>query len=162
MRKGEKGSLVVYANFITRKETDVKPAMKSTVKSISGRVTPCSMLSKIEGLPQHYYTKPAPRLSSVQRIDHAETFFANLRTDIRQGGTQVYYAQEHDYIYMPPIEAFCDAESYYATLAHESTHWTKHPTRLAREFGRKQWGDEDYAEEELVAGLGAAGPLSLK
>lgn len=60
------------------------------------------------------------------------------------------------YIRMPPFEAFCDAQSYYATLAHESTHWTKHPSRLAREFGRKKWGDEGYAEEELVAELGAA------
>jgi antirestriction protein ArdC len=54
------------------------------------------------------------------------------------------------------IEAFVDAESYYATLAQEATHWTKHPSRLAREFGRKKWGDDGYAEEELVAELGAA------
>ena len=49
-----------------------------------------------------------------------------------------------------------DAESYYSTLAHEMTHWTKHPSRLARDLGRKQWGDEGYAQEELVAELGAA------
>jgi len=36
------------------------------------------------------------------------------------------------------------------------THWTKHGKRLAREFGRKRWGDEGYAAEELVAELGAA------
>ena len=35
-------------------------------------------------------------------------------------------------------------------------HWTKHPKRLDREFGRKKWGDEGYAREELVAELGAA------
>ena len=35
-------------------------------------------------------------------------------------------------------------------------HWTKHPSRLDREFGRKRWGDEGYAMEELVAELGAA------
>ena len=47
-------------------------------------------------------------------------------------------------------------ESYYATLAHELTHWTRHRTRLDRDFGRKSWGDEGYAMEELVAELGAA------
>lgn len=47
-------------------------------------------------------------------------------------------------------------EAYYATVAHELTHWTKHKSRLDREFGRKQWGDEGYAREELVAELGAA------
>ena len=56
---------------------------------------------------------------------------------------------------MPPFECFRDAESYYSTLAHELTHWTKHPSRLARDFGRKQWGDEGYAQEELVAELQA-------
>ena len=35
-------------------------------------------------------------------------------------------------------------------------HWTKHPSRLDRDFGRKRWGDEGYAMEELVAELGAA------
>ncbi len=38
---------------------------------------------------------------------------------------------------------------------HELTHWTKHPGRLNREFGRKVYGDEGYAKEELVAELGA-------
>jgi antirestriction protein ArdC len=61
-----------------------------------------------------------------------------------------------DRVQMPPFETFKDAESYYATLAHEVTHWTRHPTRLGRDFGRKRWGDEGYAMEELVAELGAA------
>ncbi|WP_227687149.1 zincin-like metallopeptidase domain-containing protein [Spirosoma arboris] len=34
-------------------------------------------------------------------------------------------------------------------------HWTKHPKRLDRDLGRKQYGDEGYAKEELVAELGA-------
>src|SRR5581483_8984738 len=54
------------------------------------------------------------------------------------------------------IEAFRDAESFYATLAHESTHWTKHETRLQRDFGRKTWGYEGYAREELVAEMSSA------
>jgi antirestriction protein ArdC len=57
---------------------------------------------------------------------------------------------------MPPIEMFRDAESFYATLAHETTHWTRRETRLQRDFGRKAWGDEGYAREELVAELGSA------
>ena len=71
-------------------------------------------------------------------------------------GGRAYYAQEPDYIQMPPIESFRDAESFYATLAHETTHWTKHPTRLGRDLGRKSWGDAGYAHEELVAELGSA------
>ena len=41
-------------------------------------------------------------------------------------------------------------------MAHELTHWTRHKSRLDREFGRKRWGDEGYATEELVAELGSA------
>lgn len=66
------------------------------------------------------------------------------------------YVVGTDEIRMPPLETFRDAESYYATLAHEATHWTRHPSRLDREFGRKRFGDEGYAMEELVAELGAA------
>ena len=57
---------------------------------------------------------------------------------------------------MPPFETFRDAESHAATLAHELTHWTKHPTRLDRDFGKKRFGDEGYCVEELVAELGSA------
>jgi antirestriction protein ArdC len=57
---------------------------------------------------------------------------------------------------MPPLESFRDAEAYYSTLAHETVHWTKKPERLDRDLGRKQWGDEGYAMEELVAEIGAA------
>lgn len=59
-------------------------------------------------------------------------------------------------MHLPPFEFFKDPESYYATLAHECTHWTRHPSRLDRDLGRKQWGDAGYAKEELVAELGSA------
>jgi antirestriction protein ArdC len=56
---------------------------------------------------------------------------------------------------MPPFEAFTDAPAHYATLAHEVTHWTKHPARLDRTFGASRFGNEPYAKEELVAELGS-------
>lgn len=151
VRKDENGSLVVYTNSITRKKTDevLGDETDRAIHFMKGYTV--FNVKQIEGLPAHYYAKPEPRFTPVQRIEHAERFFTNLRADIRHGGTQAYYAQESDYIRMPPFEAFCDAQAYYATLAHESTHWTKHPSRLAREFGRKKW-----AEEELVAELGSA------
>jgi antirestriction protein ArdC len=38
---------------------------------------------------------------------------------------------------------------------HELTHWTAHPSRLARDLSGR-FGEESYAMEELVAELGAA------
>jgi antirestriction protein ArdC len=107
-------------------------------------------------LPEHYYAKPAPRVDTIERIGRAEGFFAGTGAAIRHGGTMAYYNISQDVVHLPPFEAFRDTESYYATLAHETTHWTHHKLRLDRDFGRKRFGDEGYAMEELVAELGSA------
>ncbi len=146
----------MYANSITRKKTDEATGDDAEREIYFMKGYTVFNVEQIEGLPPHYYAKPEPCFNPIQHIEHAEQFFAAIKADIRHGGTQAYYAQEPDYIRMPPFEAFSDAESYYATLAHESTHWTKHPSRLDREFERKKWSDEGYAEEEFVAELGAA------
>jgi antirestriction protein ArdC len=156
VRKGERGELVVYADRITRTETDDKGAEhEREIPFLKGyTVFNCE---QCEGLPAQYYAKPeTPTTSIVQRIDAAERFFAGTSADIRHGGTRAYYAEGADFVQMPPFETFKDAESYAGTLAHELTHWTKHKDRLARDLGRVRWGDEGYAREELVAELGAA------
>ena len=113
-------------------------------------------VEQIDGLPEHYYGKPIVNTTPVERIAHAEAFFQATKADIRYRGDRAFYSNDGDYIQMPVTEAFRDVESFYATLAHESTHWTKHPTRLDRSLGRKSWGDEGYAQEELVAELASA------
>jgi antirestriction protein ArdC len=50
---------------------------------------------------------------------------------------------------------FHDVNAYYATLAHESTHWTGAKHRLNRDM-TSRFGEQAYAMEELVAELGAA------
>ena len=156
VRKGESGELVVYANRITRTETDDKGAeVEREIPFMKGYTV--FNAEQCENLPAHYYAKAVPpALSPIQRIEAADRFFAATRADIRHGGTRAFYAEGPDYVQMPPFEAFKDAESYAATLAHELTHWTKHDSRLARDFGRVVRGDEGYAKEELVAELGAA------
>lgn len=156
VRKGEKGSLVVYANTITRTETDAETGEEEDRQIPFMKGYSVFNVEQIEDLPAHFYAVAEPQLDPVQRIEHAEEFFAATKADIRHGGNQAYYAIGADYVQMPPFEAFRDAESYYATLAHETTHWTRHPSRLERDFGRKRFGDEGYAMEELVAELGSA------
>ncbi|MGC2792917.1 MAG: zincin-like metallopeptidase domain-containing protein [Candidatus Sulfotelmatobacter sp.] len=92
----------------------------------------------------------------MARIEHAERFFTALGATIRHGGNRAFYSIAADVIQMPPFESFQDANSYYATLAHECTHWTGSKTRLDRDFGGHRFGSEGYAVEELVAELGSA------
>ena len=113
-------------------------------------------MEQIEGLPESFYAPPQSTLTAVERIARAEEFFANTGAVVHYGGDRAYYAKAADHIQMPPLEAFVSAEAFYTTLAHETAHWVGHPSRLARDFGGKSWGDEGYAREELVAELASA------
>ena len=156
VKKGEHGSLVVYANTLTKTETNETTGEDEEHKIPFMKGYTVFNVEQIDDLPAHYYAMQAPQLETAQRLDHAEQFFKNLRADIRYGGNRAFYAIGSDYVQMPPFEFFKDPESFYATQLHECTHWTRHPTRLDRDLGRKKWGDEGYAMEELVAELGSA------
>jgi antirestriction protein ArdC len=156
VRKGETGELVVYADRITRTETNDKgEEAEREIPFLKGYTV--FNAEQCENLPAHYTAKAEPpTLTPLQRIEAADHFFAATGADIRHGGTRAFYAEGPDYVQMPPFETFRDAESYAATLGHECVHWTKHGKRLARDMGRVKHGDEGYAREELVAELGSA------
>lgn len=152
VRKGEKGTPVAYADTITRTDQESEEArefwfMKQyTVFNVE----------QIDGLPPHFYAHTEPHILPDSRIAHAEAFFQATGATIGHGGNRAYYRPSDDVIQMPPFEAFHDPESYYATLAHECVHWTRHASRLDRTFDQKRFGDEGYAREELVAEIGSA------
>ncbi len=156
VRKGEKGNLVVYADRIKKTETDSATGedRERDIPFMKGYTV--FNAEQVDGLPAHFHTGPEPVRDPIQRIEHAEAFVASTGARIEHGGAKAFYRPSDDRVQMPPFEAFRDAEAYYATLAHELTHWTKAPARLDREFGRKRFGDAGYAMEELVAELGAA------
>lgn len=155
VRKGEKGALVVYASTFTRTEANESgEEVERDIPFLKGYAV--FNVEQIDGLPAHYTATHAPRLNPEQRIAQAESFFAATGADIRHGGNRAFYAPGPDFVQMPPFESFRGAGAYYGTLAHELTHWTRHKSRLERDFGQKRFGDNAYAMEELVAELGAA------
>jgi antirestriction protein ArdC len=155
VRKGSKGQLVIYADKLRKTETDdVGQDREVEIPFMKGYTV--FNADQIEGLPDQYYAVAELMPEAVERDAAAEAFFAATGADIRHGGNQAFYAVDPDYVQMPPFETFETQEAYFATLGHEITHWTRHPKRLDRSFGRKRWGDEGYAQEELVAELGAA------
>lgn len=156
VRKGERGTLVVYANKITKTEqAEDGSDVARSIPFLKGYTV--FNVDQIEGLPEQYRARPPPQFTtSIERIAHADAYFAATKAKIQYRGNKAFYSPSNDFIQIPPIEAFRDSESFYATLGHECIHWTKHPSRLDREFGRKRFGDEGYATEELVAELGSA------
>ncbi|NWE53850.1 ArdC family protein [Brevundimonas sp. P7753] len=153
VRKGEKGAPVVYAAPISlADDSDDQPEARRG-GSFLKRYTVFN-LDQIEGLDDRY--PPPVRPDVVERIDHAERYFAATGADVRAGGDTACYRPDADAVHMPAFEAFQDPEAFYAVLAHELVHWTGHPSRLDRDLTLGRFGDEAYAREELVAELGAA------
>ena len=138
--------------------TEIRDVYSGTSNRIvAERATPCLTPSSAAACPSIFSASAAPpALSPLERIAHADRFFAATGADIRNGGTKAYHGPSQDYVQMPSFETFRDAESHAATLAHELTHWTRHDRRLARDFGRVKHGDEGSAREELVAELVSA------
>jgi antirestriction protein ArdC len=85
VKKGEKGSLVVYANAITRTEQDDKGEdTEREIHYMKGYTV--FNVEQIEGLPEQYYGKPAVQTTIVERIRQAEEFFQATKSDIRYRG----------------------------------------------------------------------------
>lgn len=154
VRKGEKGTQIVYADKISKEEENADGELETRHIPYLKTYTVFNA-SQIDGLPDNFYQQPEKKdANHPQRIAELEEFFANTKADIYTG-RHALYNQSTDRIQMPPFESFERVTDYYATLAHELTHWTKHPKRLDRDFGRKHFGDEGYAKEELVAEIGS-------
>lgn len=156
VRKGEKGTLVVYANALSRTEQDEETGedFERRIPYLKGYTV--FNTEQIDCLPERYSLIETPRITTQERIANADRFFSATGATIRHGGSRAFYTSGEDAIQMPPFEAFEDAPAYYATLAHECIHWTKPKHRLDRDLGAKRWGDHGYAAEELVAEMGAA------
>lgn len=155
VKKGEHGTTVVYASTFRKEEqSDTGESVEKDIPFLKQYTVFNS--EQCEGLPERFTeTKSEPK-EFIERIASADQFFRHTKADIREGGNQAYYAISHDYIRIPRIETFRDAEAHAAVTAHELTHWTRHPSRLDRDLGRKRFGDAGYAMEELVAEMGSA------
>lgn len=154
VRKGERGSPVVFASKYEKEEAAADG--ESTIKEVPFlKQYTVFNANQIEGLSEAFNrVAQNDAVKKEKRVDLLEQFFSATQAKVFTGTKAAYFIGP-DKIEMPPFEAFDDAVSYYGTLAHETTHWTRHPSRLNRDFNRKKWGDEGYAKEELVAELAA-------
>jgi antirestriction protein ArdC len=153
VRKGETGATVVYASRFTKTQTDAKgEEVERGIPFLKAYTVFCA--DQIDGLDEHYYRASPPAPDPVERIAHADAFFANTGAVIRHGGNQACFNPGLDIVQMPAFESFRDVPSYYATLGHELTHWTGAKNRLDRDLARYHKDRASRAHEELIADLG--------
>ena len=154
VRKGETGSTVVYANRFTKTETDAHgDEVEKDIPFLKAYTVFC--VDQIDGLPEHYYSRPAAVASTIERNASADAFFANTGAIVRHGGSMAFYAPSSDHIQMATIGSFRDTASYVAVRAHETVHWTAPAHRVNRDLSRYSKDRSERAREELIAELGS-------
>ena len=153
VRKGEKGTMIVYASRFTPAAERSKPLDEQRSAMMLKSYTVFNV-EQCEGLPADLYVSAEP-ISAEHQIEHAEALIKRTGADFRIGGDQAYYVPALDFIQVPPQPAFKEPINYYRTCFHELGHWTGHASRLDRRI-MNATGSKDYAREELVAEMSAA------
>lgn len=93
-------------------------------------------------------------------IPKVQAIIDKFSIQLEHGGSRAFYSPVNDgYIQMPRKEDFISLSEYYGTLTHEIVHWTGHDDRTKRHQkireSKKDFNNQDYAFEELVAEIGS-------
>jgi antirestriction protein ArdC len=155
VRRGEKGTPVVYYNFVevdddeTGDEKKIPFLKHSTVFN----------LAQVDGVEIPTVETATAEAPTFNPIEAAEAILAGAPLpQINHGGNHAYYSPRLDYIQMPKIEQFKGEAEYYNTLFHEVSHSSGHASRLARKGVTEStyFGSHEYSKEELIAEITAA------
>jgi antirestriction protein ArdC len=153
IRKGEKGTPVIFWNWQTRQVPDTKGAIEEKDMPFMRYYTVFN-LQQIDGLQLGHEPETFAPVASCEDV------IKNMPQSpaIEHGFAQACYVPSTDVVKMPSRTSFHKESGYYTTLFHELTHSTGHASRLNRKTitEKARFGDEKYSKEELVAELGAA------
>jgi antirestriction protein ArdC len=163
VKKGEKGTLIVFYKPLLVEDSETIPADTESESAENGqkrifflRHSYVFNADQVEG-----WTAPEVLPDLTERLSGADAFIRSTGAEIREGGSRAFYNPEDDFIGMPSRSLFIESstqratEGYYGTLLHELVHWTGSAARCNRNLKGCFWSGS-YAEEELVAELGAA------
>ena len=156
VRKGERGTSVVYASrFIPGREAGQPDAGETGSRGIPflKRFTVFNV-EQCDDLPETVV--PSPQPPAVELImPQVERLIDAIGVDFRIGGARAYYDPRHDYVQVPPPQAYFEPINWHRTALHEIAHSTGHKARLARDL-TGSFGSKKYAFEEIVAEITAA------
>ena len=156
VRKGERGTTVVYADRFTpederrrAEQTGEEPGAIPFLKRFTVFNT-----DQCEGLSEEI-AKVAPPPPPGLIEPQAEALIAATGADFRIGGARAFYSPTHDFIQVPPPQAYFEPINWHRTACHELAHWVGHKSRLARDLSGS-YGSKAYAREELIAEMAGA------
>jgi len=164
IRKGEKGTMVVYYDFL-EKEVEGQDELQKIPFLKTYHVFNRCQLESYNGKDFDHPDQDEKKEPLVSRIHAVDAFVENTKAIIRHGGEQAFFSPKEDFIQMPYLLSFMDTpacsatEGYYSVLLHELIHWSGADSRLDRFKAKSDFNankQELYAKEELVAELGAA------
>ena len=165
VRRGEKGSAILFWQFETRKlarDQDGRPVLDEDGKPAyeiapldRPRSYPYTVFNaeQCDGLPRR---EPRAGTHAWDSIEKAERVLKESGASIENAGkNRAYYDLRRDRIILPYKEQFPNGPAYYQTALHELGHWTGHPDRLNRatlmQGIEEGFASPHYAREELRA-----------
>lgn len=164
VRKGEKGTPIVYWKFFDCKECKGKGCGECNNTGRAGWGYPLYStvfnVEQCDGLEEHIPTpEKLPEFNPDERCDqifgqYVEKSGVNY---VEGQNGRAYYRPSADEIHMPDRQTFDNSSEYYSTLFHEMTHSTGIKDRMNREgvTDTIMFGSHNYSFEELVAEIGS-------
>lgn len=156
VRKGERGTTVVYADRFVPE--DEKRRARETGEDAQAipflKRFAVFNTDQCENLPEDVATA-APPVPAGLIEPRVEALIAATDIDFRIGGNRAFYVPAHDYVQVPPPQAYYEPINWHRTALHEMGHATGHSSRLGRDFSGS-FGSKKYAFEELIAEINAA------
>lgn len=164
VRKGERGTPVVFWKFLDKTGADGKPVIGANGKPEQIgflRYFTVFNLQQVDGIA---WEMPETVANPFASNEACERIVASMPVApvIRHGGDRAFYSPSLDFVQLPERSAFKTPAHYYSTAFHELVHSTGHESRLNRKGvsnriqAEHKFGSADYSREELVAEMGAA------
>ncbi|MEN2990919.1 zincin-like metallopeptidase domain-containing protein [Tistrella sp. BH-R2-4] len=156
VKKGERGTTVVYADRFVPE--DEKRRARETGEEVQAipflkRFTVFNT-DQCENLPEDVATA-APPVPTGLIEPRVEALIEATGIDFRIGGDRAFYVPAHDYVQVPPPQAYFEPINWHRTALHELGHASGAPHRLNRDLSGS-FGSKKYAFEELIAEINAA------
>src|ERR1700720_4512768 len=124
VRKGEKGTTVVYADRFTPDEERRRAERDGDEPNAIAFLKRFTVFNtdQCENLPEGLVTAPVPVPEGLI-LPHAEALVPASGAHFRIGGERAFYSPDHDFIQVPRPEAYFEPINWHRTAVHELGHY---------------------------------------